>query len=273
MKRQIGNHLARREAAKTEPSPITALRDLLATAFAADVAAITPMVCDVLREGISESAVPARRDLIRRAHQTLVSKAGALPMDVAQEFRARFDMRLQAATGSVSGRNRPDGANLALMDETLLELDIALDQCAARLREQTSVEMFQLTARVSAMLGKSSLEDAENPIAPRVFACTLMDALGKMDFGSEQCLAVFKAFGPPMLYIASDLYNHANALLAECGVLPEFKARYGDPLSQPALPARRPEPVLPDERTLAAVLDRLLQGHRARGDGLAGVAL
>jgi Protein of unknown function (DUF1631) len=266
VKRHTGDHVARRAAANTEPSPITALRDMLATAFAADIAAVTPMVCDVLREEIRATAMPARRDLARTALVVLARNSGALATQVAQEFRVRFDMKLRAAPDSTSKARLPSDPDLTLMDETLLEIDLELDRCAARLKEQTSAEVFQLTARVAAMLGKPSLEDAENPIAPHVFARTLMQALGTMDLGSEQRLAVFRAFGPALLHIAPDLYSHANGLLAERGVLADFKARYGRPLNpQPATRPRRPEPILAGERTLATILDRLLRGERARG--------
>lgn len=263
-----GNHDARLMAAKAEPSPITALRDMLATAFAADIAAVTPMVCDVMREDMLTAATPAHRDLIRTAVGILARNSGALAMEVAQTFRARFDAKLLGAADSASKENP---AGLALMDETLLEIELALDQCAARLREQASAEMFQLTARVAAMLDKPSLEDAENPIVPRVFVSTLADAIGRMDLGSEQRLAVFKGFGPPLLHIAPDLYNYANGLLAERGVLAEFKASYGRPLvSRPIPSPRRPESILDDTKALAAILDRLLNGERALGRGTAG---
>ena len=269
MANQTGKHVARLMAAKTEPSPITALRDMLATAFAADIAAVTPMVCDVMREDMLDAATPARRDLIRIAVGTVARNPGALAMDVAQIFRVRFDATLLGAA-SAKG-SAASSLDLALMDETLLEISLALDQCATRLKEQASAEMFQLTARVAAMLDKPSLDDADNPIAPRAFACTLADALGTMGLGSEQRLAVFKAFGPPLLSIAPDLYDCANELLTELGVLAGFTAQYGRPIIAKAAPSPRPDPILADEKALAAILDRLLSGGRVLGRPTAGL--
>lgn len=270
MKSRIGKHVARFRAAKEEPSPITGLRDMLATAFAADIAAVTPTVCDVMREDMLAMASPARRDLIRTAIDVLGRNAGVLALEVAQMFRARFDAKLLATVDAASKRKR-SAFELTLMDESLLEIDIAIEQCSARLKEQSSAEMFQLTARMAAMMDKPSLDDAENPIVPRVFASTFMDALGKMDLHNGQRLAVFKAFGPPLLHIAPDLYNHANGLLAECGVLPDFAERYGRPVNSRPIPAaaRQADPILADEKALAAILDRLLNGGRAPGRGIA----
>lgn len=264
MKKRPGNHSARRAAAKAEPSPITALRDMLATAYAADIAAMAPDVCEVLREQVNVLATPAQRDCIRAGLVKLARNPGELAMEVAQEFRARFDMKLAPADDPLSKTSRLSAFTMTLMDDTLLKLDIALDSCSARLKEQTAAEVFQLTARVAEMLGKEDLEEAGNPIVPRVFARALLEALGKMGFDNEQRLAIFKAFGPALLHIAPDLYAHANALLVEMGVMSNFNARYGRPVNREASAPRKDAPSIPtDERVMAELLERLLKGREA----------
>jgi hypothetical protein len=261
---RTGDHKPRSAAAKAEPSPITALRDLLATAFAADVAAVSPMVCEILRDGITTQASPERRALIRNALVVLARQSGELALDIAQDFRMRFDAKLAPGEDPLSKTSRLSIDELSLMDETHLAIDMALDQCAARLREQTSSEVFQLTARLCELLGRDSLRDTENPILPRVFVRSLLDSLHKLGFTGEAQLTVFQAFGPALLHIAPDIYQHANNLLIERGVLTEFNAKYGRPVVRVATqPARRAEPIaIPtDEGALAAILDRLLSGR------------
>jgi hypothetical protein len=148
------------------------------------------------------------------------------------------------------------------MEEAHVDLDIALAQCAARLREQAGAEVFQVTARIAAMLDKPALEEAENPIAPQELTRTLMQALARLDLSLQQRLIAFKAFDPALLCIVPDLYQHANALLADLGVLPEFKAQYGHPVVSRATVQPRADAVL-DAGALAAILDRLLSGQRA----------
>jgi hypothetical protein len=260
--KNTGNHIARRVAASAEPSPLTGLRDMLATAFAADIAAVTPTVCDVLRDEIHVTSQPAQRDFIRTALVILARRSGDLALGVAQEFRSRFDATLVSA--SRPKENRAPGSGLSLMDETHVDIDIALAQCAARLREQTGAEMFQVTARIAAMLDQPALDEAENPIAPLEIARALMQALARLDLHEKQRLIVFKAFDPALLCIVPDLYQHANGLLAEVGVLPEFKAQYGRPIISRPVQSPRANGVL-DEGALAAILDRLLSGQRDHG--------
>jgi Protein of unknown function (DUF1631) len=263
MKNRTGDHLARRSAAKAEPSPITALRDMLASAFAADISAVTPEVCEVLRDGTHAEANRARRDLLRNALVVLARQSGALSLALTGELRARFDAKLVPGESPLARTTGLYVDDLSPVDDATLKLGLALDQCASRLREQTSAEVSQLTARLCEMLEIESLADADNPVLPRVFARSLLEAIGKLGFDDEAKLAVFKAYGPALLHIAPDVYSHANSLLAELGAQPGFKAQQGTPLNpQPVAPARPP---VADEKALATILERLLDGDRDRG--------
>ena len=92
---------------------MTALRDMLATAFAADIAAVTPEVCEVLHFAV----------------------------------RARFDAKLAARVARFARTSGVPMDDLSPLDDAAPQVGIALDQCAARLREQASAELFQLSAR------------------------------------------------------------------------------------------------------------------------------
>lgn len=69
-----------------------------------------------------------------------------------------------------------------------VDIDIALAQCASRLKEQASADLFQVTARIAAMLDQPSLDEGENPIAPLELARALMQALARLDLHEKQRL-------------------------------------------------------------------------------------
>jgi Protein of unknown function (DUF1631) len=263
---KTGNHLGRRMAAKTEPSPITALRDMLATAFAADIAAVTPEVCEVLRFGIQGEEKPARRDAMRNALVILARQSAELSLAIIGEVRSRFDAKLAPGADSFAKTSQFSMDDLTLVDDAALQVELALDQCAGRLREQSSAEVFQLSARMCEMLGVESIADSANPILPRVFARALLESIAKLGLNDEAKLPVFKAYGPALLHIAPDLYRHANSLLGDLGVLPGFKARYGSPLQGAQVPERS-APAMSDERVVKSLLERLMNGERAQRGG------
>jgi hypothetical protein len=209
-------------------------------------------------------ANPARRDLLRNALVVLARKSGDLAIAVVGEFRAGFDARLVPGESAVAGSSALAADALSPVDDVARRLDLALDQCASRLREQTAAEVAQLSARLSEMLGVEALADDDNPVLPRVLARSLLDGIATLGFEGEARLAVFKAYGPALLHIAPDLYSHANSLMAELGVLAVIKVPHGKPInSQPAAaPLPQPVAVVADERGLAAILERLLDGER-----------
>jgi hypothetical protein len=260
---KTGNHLARRTAAKTEPSPITALRDMLATAFAADIAAVTPEVCEVLHFMIRAEEKPARRDALRNALVVLARQSAELSLAIIGEVRSRFDAKIAPEADGFAKTSQFSLDDLTLVDDAALQVELALDQCAARLREQSSADVFQLSARMCEMLGVESIADGANPILPRLFARALLESIAKLGLNDEASLPVFKAYGPALLHIAPDLYRHANSLLGDLGVLPGFKARYGSPPRSNQAPVRS-EPAMPDERVVKSLLERLMNGERTR---------
>lgn len=217
MTKRTGNHSGRRLAAKAEPSPITALRDMLAAAFAADISAVTPEVCETLRTRITMEASPAKRDQVRNALVVLARHSADLALAVGHEMRNRFDTKLTAGVGPHTRTAQLSLGDVAVMNDARLKLDLALDACANRLREQTAAEVTKLTARVCELVGREKLEDSENPIVPRAFARALLESLSKLGFDDETRLEVFKAYGPALLHIAPDLYFNANTLLVERG--------------------------------------------------------
>lgn len=260
MKRHIGKHDARRAAAKDEPSPVTALRDLLATSFAADIAAVAPMVCDVLRDEMASEAKPARRKAQKGALHAIEGHGGALALDVARAYRQRFDKRLFGSGSKAYTLSFDD--TTSIMDDSKLQRVMAMDNCAARLREQSTIEIYQLSTRLGEMVGKPAFDDSSNPLMPRVFCSCLVQGLKALGLRGDERFEAFMAFSPALLHIIPDLYAHANELLVQRGVLATFKAEYGKPVTKPAARAATPKVEIPtDPKEMAALLERLLRGQ------------
>lgn len=265
--------MARRAAARVEPSPLTALRDMLATAFAADVHAVTPEVCEMLRSEMQAEASPSRRGELRNVLVILARQAGELRLAIIEGVRMRFDAKVVPGRDEFSATSGLRHGDLSLLNDASLQAEIALDNCAARLREQCSPEIFQLSARLCELLGVESIADAANPILPRVFARVLLEATASLGLHPSANLMAFKAYGPALMHIAPDLYRHANGLLEELDVLPGFRAHYGRPRNPQAAGMRVPPRAgAPGEGAVASLLDRLMDGERIPRREPAGMA-
>ncbi len=247
-------------ADKAEPSPITALRDMFAECFASEIAAVAPLVCEILEDQYARSADPEERKIVRRAIDLLSGGALKLSCEIARNVRRHFDTKLAPPPDSLTrtGRFNPD--SLTLMEEKHLQEEIELNACVTRLKEQSDAELFALTERLRTLLGREQLPERENPVFPRILGRALLDVLGGSGCDEATKLAIFRAFGPMLLNIAPDIYAQANAMLAERGILAEFKAaRFGAPVLRPSRPAVQKAQTM-DAAALGELLERLLTG-------------
>ena len=119
---------------------------------------------------------------------------------------------------AVSGTSRDD-----------LEKKLALDAMLGRVRQRDGLALEQLTARLSALLGRY-MDDRENPLGPARLCEFFLRAGRSLGVEIRVKLIMLKLFEKYVLSDADHLYADANQLLVATGVLPELKV----------VPARRP---------------------------------
>ncbi len=247
------------DRAHAEPSPLTGLRDMLADCFAAEINVAIPIVCEILSAQLAlinsaDTKTAMRESIIR----LLIARAGIVSA-VGKEVRNCFDQNLNP---SLARYNKMPGfslASLTLADNTRSAVDLALEKCASRLREQNGSELSALSRRLSAMLGKSHLSDSENPLLPAHFLQSLIVALRSANLNDTQLPICLKAFDPVLLSISTDLYVQANTMLAGHGHHAEITmAQENKAWPVSSIPSvRQTKYAAPN---VADLLDRLLTG-------------
>lgn len=110
-----------------------------------------------------------------------------------------------------------------------LEKAVALEAMLGRVRHRDGLALGQLTARLSAVLGKH-LDDRENPLGPALLCECFLRAGRSLGVEIRVKLIMLKLFEKYVLSDADQLYGEANQLLVATGVLPQLKA----------VPSRRP---------------------------------
>jgi hypothetical protein len=182
---------------------------MLAAAFAADIAAVTPEVCGAIRDAINAESSSEKRDVLRHALVVLSRRVGDLASAVDHEMRDCFDARLGSNAAA------PAALEETAPGDEAAKADLALEACAARLRGPCLAELTKLTLRMGELLGSQPLDDSRNPILPRLFAHALMEGIAALGFAGDAKLAVFESYGPALLRVVPNLYLHANTLLGE----------------------------------------------------------
>ncbi|SDZ40820.1 DUF1631 domain-containing protein [Pseudomonas sp. NFIX28] len=103
-----------------------------------------------------------------------------------------------------------------------LERTVALEAMVTKAGNRDGFALGQLTARLSALLGKR-LDDRSNPLGPAMLCEYFLEAGRSLGVGIKVKLIVLKLFERYVLSEADQLYAEANQLLAATGVLPDLK--------------------------------------------------
>jgi hypothetical protein len=104
-----------------------------------------------------------------------------------------------------------------------VEKAVALEAMLGRVRHRDGLALGQLTARLSALLGKH-LDERENPLGPALLCEFFLRAGRSLGVEIRVKLIMLKLFEKYVLSDADQLYGEANQLLVATGVLPELKA-------------------------------------------------
>lgn len=116
-----------------------------------------------------------------------------------------------------------DQDSLSLMDDADLEQKVAIDNLITKLRTRNKEALGLLAERVRHLLPGIRLEDRQVPLSPEVICSGLSEACGDLDIDIRAKLTVLKLFDQLLISTLDKLYNGANQLLAQEGVLPELK--------------------------------------------------
>jgi hypothetical protein len=222
------------------PAVLEELRDTLARSFGDEMAAHVPQAVELLEQQLAAASQREQWKPLRAAIELLGGMRGTLAARLAKEVADRFDAKLKPGDDIFGKTARFSLDSLALVADDQVSEEIAIGNCAKRLREHLGEELFALTQRLGVLTGSDSLSDERNPAYPRIFARGLYDALAAPGVETAARLAAFSALGPALLEVIRGVYGAANKLLVARGVLPDFKRSYGMPTQAPARGAAMP---------------------------------
>ena len=211
-----------------------------------------PVVLLQVRDKAAQQLQQGLQDLFDNADDTLFEMADRARNDVDHHifFEAMRDLRLKrknfervfmeqlfeafSGLGHAGLGDRQllpvvsyDTASGASRDDQ--EKTVALEAMLSRVHNRDGLALSQLTARLSAVLGKH-LDEHENPLGPALLCEFFLRAGRSLGVEIRVKLIMLKLFEKYVLSDADQLYGEANQLLIATGVLPELKA----------VPSRRP---------------------------------
>lgn len=113
-------------------------------------------------------------------------------------------------------------ADLALIDESVLEEKLAVEAMVDKAAVRLNRPLYALEQRLAQLSGRK-LEPADDPIGPRALTEGFADSLAEYELDVEVNLILLKLFERHVLTGLEGLYDEANAMLVQAGVMPDLR--------------------------------------------------
>ncbi|MFJ2713630.1 DUF1631 domain-containing protein [Pseudomonas sp. NPDC087346] len=203
-----------------------------------------PVILLQVRDKAAQQLRHALQELFDNADDTLFEMADRARNDVEQNifFEAMRDLRLkrkniergfleqffEAFTGLTQHDCPQNTLSCPLLFEESaprtddMERSVAVETMVGRVLKRDGFALDQLTARLSALLGKP-LDDQHNPLGPALLCEYFLQAGRNLGVEIKVKLILLKLFERYVLADTEQLYSEANQLLIATGVLPELK--------------------------------------------------
>lgn len=283
MSNNIVDLSARRVGPETQEGPtrhLAAIRDLAATQLRASLQQALVEIDDTLFEMSEKTSDGMLKqqyfDDLRTLRRT--RDAAADRFDAA--FRGSFMLYLHGRPLLKHPSGEAMSDELSLVDESDLEVSLALSRIAARCDEDVPRQRLELTKRLQFLFHRAD-SDTQTPFAGVVVADAVKVAVAELSIGLESRLVLLKRIERHLAESNANAVQESNKLLFESGVLPELKLTYTRRNTEAARPqggaasdgdnaARAAAAMLPqiDLGALATEITKLLTASRTRPAGL-----
>lgn len=111
---------------------------------------------------------------------------------------------------------------LSLLQNDVLEENVAFSAMAAKATERTSTSLMQLNTRINSIMGNQNTHLENNPIGPKMVCQAMSEAIEVLDVEITSKLILLKLFEQKILDQLDKIILIANNHLIEMGVLPDF---------------------------------------------------
>lgn len=142
---------------------------------------------------------------------------------VQTSFEQMYAGKLPQVRRNDSGLARDSRLELSLIEHDALEENLAVVSLADRCLQAFTRPLHTLHQRMTQALGLQGLDDSNNPAGPQQLAASVVHAITPTELPVDVRLICLKHLERQWLSVLGPLYDRANRILAEAGVLPELR--------------------------------------------------
>ncbi len=202
------------------------------------------------------------REVRRKRQQAEAQLQEQIARNLADFEAGRVAPTAEEALSETSQRGKDE---LALVDEAELEETLAINAMVDKTDTRLNRQIYALNQRFGALLGGRKIDNANNPIGPKLLSRAFGHAVREFEVDLQVKLIVLKLFERHVLAGLDQLYDEANLLLIQAGVLPEL--RYQVSVSRRA-DARPATPGSSEDKASSAAESALQEASQALSEAI-----
>jgi len=214
------------------PAPVVKMQAAATEALMRTITSMFDNADDTLFEMADKAVSNTEQNVYFEAMREVRIKRKGMESAFKQSIEHAF-RRLPTATeeGSKGALDSVSFESLSLVQNNDLEESVAIDSMVAKSRREFAGPIYQLTTRLDTIMLHVSVNEKNNPLDP-LQICKAFTEAGKMcDVDIKAKLIVLKLFDRHVLQGLEKVYQAANQVLVDHGILPGLKANFATPKS------------------------------------------
>jgi len=157
------------------------------------------------------------------ASRHLKQKKVDMEVSFLEELKEGFRQYSAGKLGGQKSRREDASANLSLIADDKLEIELAQNSFARRAETRFNEELYGIHQRLSMISGGKKIAEDGNPMGPTQLAKCLERSLQELTQEIKIKVLIYKVFEKNMLLRSGDLYGDINKALIAAGVLPNLR--------------------------------------------------
>lgn len=169
----------------------------------------------------------AERAPLLETRNTYYDAQGVLNRQANELLSACKDAYCKAFNNQIQPQDKsesPDLSELSLLGDQDFEITLAVDKATARMHYNCAEELVALDARVAKLMGRTEINDKENPLGPRALCEALLDGIKNLRLEQNVQIVLLNQFDLVLTTELAQIYQGINRQLIDQGILPDIKA-------------------------------------------------
>ena len=170
---------------------------------------------------------------------TISRKADALLAQLENSLDALLTRSFQTTynTFRPSSLLRMESSGLSLLDSSVLENELMLNETTASFRTEAEDQIRDLNIRIALIFGQETIKERENPFRPYILTRCIANALDELKLQPDLSRIMHEQLAYVLRRYIQDIYEKINQMLAAHGIAAELQFKIRKTGAAQAVPA------------------------------------